>query len=58
MKYIVKTAKGYVAYKEGGEYAFTQDRASAKRYSDVHCDRVKRDLLSKGVMATKVAVCE
>lgn len=58
MKYIVKTAKGYVEYKEGGEYAFTQDKSSAKRFSDIHSNRVKRELLSKGVMATKIAVSE
>ena len=58
MKFIIKTTKGYVSYKHCGEYGYTQFKDDAMRYSQSQACRVKSELLSKGVMATKVAVCE
>ena len=54
MKFLVKTEKGYVSYFANGEYAYTQFRDDAKIYSDCQADRIKKDLVSKGLNASKV----
>ena len=56
MKFIIKTKKGYVSYVSNGEYAYTQFKEDAKSYSQSQADRIKRDLASKGIEASKVIV--
>ena len=56
MKFLVKTKKGYISYFSNGEYAYTQFKEDAKRYSQSQADRIKRDLASKGIEASKVNV--
>ena len=34
MKFLIKTSKGYICYRDYGEYAYTQFRDDAKIYSD------------------------
>lgn len=48
MSYLVKTEKGYVAYKFCGEFAFTQFKADAKRYCKSQASIVKKQLQLKG----------
>lgn len=54
MKFLIKAEKGYVSYFANGKYAYTQFRDDAKIYSDCQAERIKRDLASKGVKASKV----
>ena len=56
MKYIIKTNKGYICYFANGEYAYTQFRDDAKIYPQSQADRIKKDLASKGIEASKVIV--
>lgn len=56
MKFLVKTEKGYVSYFANGKYAYTQFRDDAKVYSQSQAERIKKDLASKGIEASKVIV--
>ena len=54
MKFLIKTEKGYISYVSNGKYAYTQFRDDAKIYSDSQAIKIKKDLASKGVNASKV----
>ena len=54
MKFLIKTSKGYICYRDYGEYAYTQFRDDAERYNEFQAERIKKDLASKGIEAIKV----
>lgn len=54
MKFLIKTEKGYISYFANGKYAYTWFRDDAKIYSDCQAIKIKKDLASKGVNASKV----